>query len=285
MLFVQEQYQYLAAKFIDVEDFFVRQFENQELSLEIKPLVFGKKIVVLGSMTAPAEQALQLLLLLHTLRLHGATQVVLISPYLGYQRQDAVSAGFSCGLLWSDAMLHAAQVTQIIALEPHIFPLSQLLSIPVFGLSSELFFAEEIAYFVQLGFSFIFPDVGSVARSSWILEKFSQVPQGFFSKQRVYDMVEFQNFQGKVGKKVMIIDDILDSGQTLVQLSMILRQMGVEEIVILVTHAFFNGQIWNDLWDLGVQYIYCTNSLLKAHQITHPKIRCKDISFLLQKFL
>lgn len=283
MLFVQDQYQYLVTKSMHQEHFLVSQFDNQEFVLKLTQQVFGQKCVVLGSLTAPVDQVLQLLLLLHTLSTSGATHITLFSPYLGYQRQDGLSVGTLHGLQWADAMLHAAGVTQVITIEPH----NQLslvgLKVPVVSYSAEYIFQDEIEHFVSLGFSFVFPDAGAVLRYRWIVEKFPTVAQGSFIKNRQHGMVDVQEFQGKVGRKVVLYDDILDSGQTLIQICIALRQLGVEEIVIFVTHAFFHGQAWNDLWKLGVKMLYCTDSLPAAHNMHHLEISKKSIALFLQK--
>lgn len=283
MLFVQDQYRYLVKEAMQQEHYLISQFANQEYALKVESFVQGQKCTVLGSLTAPADQALQLLLLLHTLRKAGAARLVLFSPYLGYQRQDKLDNGVSHGLQWADAMLHAAGVQQIVTIEPHNQQFLMTLQVPVVSYSAEYIFEHEMAHFVSLGFGFIFPDAGAALRYHWVLEKFSAAPQGFFVKTRVHGMIELQSFQGKVGRKVIIYDDILDSGQTLIQICIALRQMGVEEIVIFVTHAFFHGQAWNDLWNLGVKAFYCTDSLPAAHQIKHLQIYVKSTAHLLQK--
>ena len=285
MLFVQDQYQYLVTKSMNQERFLVSQFDNQEFLLTLPSMVFGKKCVVLGSLTAPADQVLQLLLLLHTLREFGAASVILFSPYLGYQRQDGLAAGVSHGLQWADRMLDAVGVSQIVTIEPHNQQSLTLLKIPVFSYSAQSIFELEIAHFVDLGFGFVFPDAGAAMRYSWILERFPTVSQGCFIKQRSQGMINIKSFQGKVGRKVIVYDDILDSGQTLLQICIALRHMDVEEIVVFVTHAFFNGQAWNALWSLGVKSLYCTDSLPQAHQIKHLNIHVKSIAFFLQKTL
>ncbi len=285
MLFVQDQYQYLVTKSMNQDHFLVSQFDNQEFMLTLSPIVFGKKCTVIGSLTAPADQAMKLLLLLHTLRQAGAILVVLLSPYLGYQRQDGFCVGISHGLQWADAMLHAAGVTQVITIEPHNQQSLMLLKVPVLSYSAQLLFELDMAHFVDLGFGFVFPDAGAAMRYSWILETFPTASQGYFVKQRSQGMINIHSFQGKVGRKVIVYDDILDSGQTLLQICIALRHMNVEEIVVFVTHAFFNGQVWNDLWSLGVKSLYCTDSLPQAHQIKHLNIHTKSILFFLQKSL
>jgi len=283
MLFVQDQYQYLMSEFMHQEHYLVSKFSNQELFLTLTSIVHNQRCVVLGSMTAPEDQALELLFLLHTLHKSGANKLVLFSPYLGYQRQDQLNVGSSHGLQWADAMLHAAGVEQIITIEPHNYQSLTSLKIPTLSYTAEYFFEQEMAYFVSLGFGFVFPDAGAAFRYNWIVEKFPAALQGFFIKKRLNGMVELESFQGKVSRKVIIYDDILDSGQTLIQICIALRHMGVEEIVIFVTHVFFHGQAWNDLWSLGVKILYCTDSLPSAHQIRHPQIYVKSITYFLKK--
>ncbi len=283
MLFLQDQYQYLVTSAIKQEYFVTSQFANQEFIITLPSSVYDKKCTVIGSLTAPVDQALQLLLLLHTLKQSGARSIVLFSPYLGYQRQDNIDYDASQGLQWADTMLHAAGVTQLITIEPHCKKYLQSLKVPLVSHSAELIFEEEITRFVNLGFSFIFPDAGSAMRYGWILEKFPAVQHGSFMKQRLHGMIDLQSFQGKVGRKVILYDDILDSGQTLLQVCIALRHMGVEEIVIFVTHAFFHGQAWNDLWSLGVKMLYCTDSLPNAHGVKHVNICVKSITSFLQK--
>ena len=283
MLFVQDQYQYLITEFMHQEHCLVSQFANKEYSLKLAPIVYGQHCMVVGSLTAPADQALQLLLLLHTLKQSGISRLNLFSPYLGYQRQDQLTVGSSHGLQWADAMLYAAGVERIITIEPHNYQSLTTLKIPVMAYSAEHLFEQEMAHFVSLGFGFVFPDAGAALRYHWILEKFPAALQGSFVKKRLHGMVELESFQGKMNRKAIIYDDILDSGQTLVQICIALRHMGVEEIVVFVTHAFFHGQAWNDLWDLGVKILYCSDSLPSAHQISHPKIYGKSIAYFLKK--
>lgn len=281
MFFFQDQYQYLAAHFSHKNYYELKQFANQEFIVKVSKSVIRQHCVVVGSLTAPQDQVISLLLLLHTLVQEKASSVILYSPYFGYQRQDVQKIGRSHGLLWADAMLHATGIQKIITIEPHCEKIFSLLQVPIIIQKSELIFTQEMAHFVSIGFTFVYPDRGAVERSAWIHNLFPSVDQGFFLKTRNFESIDLYDFQGKIGKKVIVYDDILDSGQTLVQTCIILKLMQVEEIVIFVTHALFNGQVWNDLWELGVKVLYCTDSMPQAHRISHSRIKVKSIAPLL----
>ena len=283
MLFVQEQYQYLLPQVACEEMYAIHQFEHQEYYIQLHHSVQGKRCVVIGSLTASADQQLSLMMLLHTLQSNHAQSIILFSPYLGYQRQDSCTPQQSFGMQFAQAIISATGVTQVITIEPHHPMVLSTAKVPTLVYSSEYFFSEDIAHFVGLGFSFVFPDAGAVRRHSWIPAMFPAVDYGWFEKKRDFAMIQLQKFEGKVGRKAIIVDDILDSGQTLLAVCIALRQMGVEEMVIFVTHAFFHGHAWHDLWALGVQMVYCTDTVPQAHAIRHVRIRVKSINFFLHK--
>ena len=64
-----------------------------------------------------------------------------------------------------------------------------------------------------------------------------------------------------MGPRVIIVDDMLDTGSTLVSACEKLTQAGVREIYILVTHDLFTGSLWKRLWSLGVKHIFCTDTI------------------------
>lgn len=285
MLFLQEQYEYLAAGFSDRCFYEVQQFENQELVVKLLDSVQGKKCIVIGSLTAPLEQSLTLLLLLHALIQGKASSVTLYAPYLGYQRQDLYNVGLSHGFVWADALLLSTGVCRVVTIEAHNYDQLLQATVSVLVQTSEQLFIHDMARYVSLGFTFVYPDAGAIKRSTWIYDFFPHVSYGFFLKKRNFQELTMHDFQGKIGKKVMVYDDILDSGQTLIQTCMALKLMGVEEIVIFVTHAFFHGVAWNDLWALGVKVLFCTNSTPPAHQINHERIHVKSITPLIKNIV
>ena len=69
-----------------------------------------------------------------------------------------------------------------------------------------------------------------------------------------------------VGQQAVIVDDILDTGGTLVSCCEQLQQRGVRDITILITHGLFTGMLWQKLWTLGVKRIYCTDTVPPAQE-------------------
>ena len=83
----------------------------------------------------------------------------------------------------------------------------------------------------------------------------------------------------------MIVDDILDTGGTLVSCCEQLQQLGVRDITILVTHGLFTGTLWRKLWAFGVKRICCTDTLPQAKERALENIRLLSVLPLLCEFL
>lgn len=88
-----------------------------------------------------------------------------------------------------------------------------------------------------------------------------------FWKKRTATGIVHEGISGSVGSQVVVIDDILDTGGTLVSCCEQLCRLGVQTITILVTHGLFTGGLWQRLWSLRVQRICCTDT------VPHPPAR------------
>jgi ribose-phosphate pyrophosphokinase len=111
--------------------------------------------------------------------------------------------------------------------------------------------------------SVVAPDRGAVARCQ-ALAAAAGLPPGaiaWFEKHRAETGIEHGGFKGEVGTRVVIVDDILDTGATLLSACQRLLCAGVEDIQIMVTHGLFTGNGWEGLWDLGVSRIFRTDTV------------------------
>jgi ribose-phosphate pyrophosphokinase len=75
-----------------------------------------------------------------------------------------------------------------------------------------------------------------------------------------------------VGRKVVLVDDILDTGGTLVSACEKLVQAGVKELGIMITHGLFTGEKWKGLWRFGVKQVFCTDSVPLGSCVEDDKI-------------
>ena len=89
----------------------------------------------------------------------------------------------------------------------------------------------------------------------------------YFTKKRLPGGIVHSKLFGEVEEQVILIDDIIDTGATLISACIELKRKGVKNITIMVTHGLFTGNVWERLWKFGVQRIYCTDSVPLREQL------------------
>ena len=241
--------------------FLTSRFANGELVIDLLDSVKGVECAVLGTVAPPDQNLVEYLLLCDTLAREGASRVIALLPYLAYQRQDHPEPGRSLAASWLGHLLMASGVNEIFTLDIHslhaceVFPI-RLESLPVASL-----FVSALGDRLRDDITIVAPDEGAQDRCQALIKR-SGLGLRFahFEKRRTPEGVT-SRLIGEVTNRVLIVDDILDTGETLIACAEGLRTAGAREISIAVTHGLFTGTDWRRLWDLGIEEIVCTDSV------------------------
>ncbi len=240
------------------------RFSNGELYVRLGAPVAGRVCGVLGSLAPPDEQMLSVLLLAHTLRREGARRVVALLPYLGYARQDRADPGQSLGIRWVGDLLRAAGVDRVLTVDVHSLEATRM-PVPLDSLSPAGLFGDVLLDLGVADLTIVAPDEGALERCEQVRRAAGvDRPLAYLRKRRDADGVTHSALVGNVEQRVAIVDDILDTGRTLLSACAELRRAGVGEIVVLATHGLFTGEGWRELPALGVRRIYTTDSVPSA---------------------
>ena len=264
----------------------IRRFANGELHVELQTEVHGRECSLIGSVAPPDRQIVSLLLAAHTLRKEGAARVVAVLPYLAYARQDEPEPRRSLAAAWVGSLLAAAGVDRAIAIDVHSPRVHDLFAIPLRSLSPAPLFAAEIR---ALGYekpTIVSPDEGAIARCRAVAEAAGIIrPVALLRKQRSAEGVRHSAIVGEVTPEVVVVDDILDTGGTLLSCCAELRRLGVERITLMVTHGLFTGLRWQDLWSLGVESLYITDTVPAAAQRPPTGVRVLSMAPIIYQAL
>ena len=243
--------------------FRVARFENGELHVALETRVANESCLMLGSIGPPDEQLLSALLLAHTLKKEGARAVAAIFPYLAYARHDKDKPGESLATSWAGALARASGIGQVMTVDAHSERAMRLFPIPVLSLSPAEVFAEALNRYGLGNATIVAPDEGALDRCRAVCAA-AGISNGkipYFEKRRTETGITHTGPIGEVGRRAVIVDDILDTGGTLLSACERLKQAGVEDISVMVTHGLFTGDQWKKLWQLGVKRIFCTDSV------------------------
>ena len=248
---------------VQVGQFAVSRYANQELHARIEGAVSGEHCLILGSLAPPDECLLSILLLAETLKKERAAQITAILPYLAYSRQDKDKSGESLATAWVGSLLRSSGINLVLTVDVHSERDKQLFPIPLISLSTDNLFADAIKKYDLMDATLVAPDNGAIDRCEAVKKAAgmatSETP--YFEKRRTEKGIIHYGPIGRVGAKAVIVDDMIDTGETLVSACEKLKATGVREIYILVTHGLFTGSFWVRLWSLGVKSIFCTDTV------------------------
>jgi ribose-phosphate pyrophosphokinase len=243
--------------------FRVARYENGELHAEVQTRVSGQGCVILGSLAPPDDQLLSALLLAHTLKKEGASRVTAMFPYLGYARDDKDKPGQSLATAWVGALVQSSGCDQVVTVDVHSDRARHLFPVPVVSLSPAKTFADALAQYRLTGATLVAPDEGAIRRCEEVSTAAGRAPGriAYFEKHRTAEGITHAGPVGEVGPQAVLVDDILDTGTTLISACEKLVKSGVEHIDVMVTHGLFTGARWKDLHRFGVKRIFCTDSV------------------------
>ncbi|MEK7347634.1 MAG: ribose-phosphate diphosphokinase, partial [Candidatus Eisenbacteria bacterium] len=144
----------------------------------------------------------------------------------------------------------------------HSRRVARLVPMPLVSLSPAEIFAEEIRRRSLQDATIVAPDEGAVERCEAVAKKAGMKRAiTIVAKTRTPRGVVHRRLRGRVGRRAIVVDDILDTGGTLLSCCRELRRRGAREIHVLVTHGLFTGDAWTKLWRMGVKTIGCTDTI------------------------
>lgn len=264
----------LRLPFIKEGFFTVERYHNQELHISISGApIADEDCMILGSIAPPDEHLLAFALLAHTLKKEGARKVVALLPYLAYARNDRKKPRESLGTAWVGTLLKTSGIDEIVTVDLHSSLDSELMPLPIVSIPPAELFAALIAKNDLRDATIVAPDRGAIQRCEDVRST-AAIPEEIvhFEKHRTSaGGVTISDPIGTIGERAVIIDDILDTGTTLVLASRALQKKGVKEIYIMVAHGVFSGSYWKKLYAMrGVKKIFCTDTV--PHRAMGDKI-------------
>ena len=293
ILFPLKNYEAMGAELAQAQpglrigEFQVARFDNGELYAVVHTPVAFKDCVVLGSIAPPDEQLLSILMVGHTLRKEGAGKLTALLPYLAYSRQDKDKPGESLAAALTARLLEAAGFDQVVTLDLHSEADKHLSPLPIISVETATLFGYVMRQHKLTEATIVAPDNGAIARAKAV-QTAAGIPEGdipYFEKQRIGTGIAHVGPIGKVGVQAVIIDDILDTGTTLVSACRKLVEAGVREMYVMVTHGLFTGERWKELWRLNVKRIFCTDAVPLSAALDKNSIEMLSVVPLLRRQL
>lgn len=223
----------------------VRRFADMEVFVEIQENVRGSDVFVIQSTSFPAnDHLMELLIITDALRRASARRITAVIPYFGYARQDRKSGSrtpISAKLVAN--LITRAGVDRVMTLDLHAGQIQGFFDIPTDNLYASPVMVRDIREKFDLSqVMVVSPDVGGVVRARGLAKRIN-TPLAIIDKRRERaGESEVMNVIGDVsGHTCILIDDIVDSGGTLVNAAEALLANGAKDVYAYLTHGVLSG--------------------------------------------
>src|SRR5579862_2132189 len=250
----------------------VRRFADMEIFVEIQENVRGSDVYILQSTSYPAnDHLMELLIITDALRRASARRITAVVPYFGYARQDRkvgprtpISAKLVANLITR------AGADRVMTLDLHAGQIQGFFDIPTDNLFAAPVMMRDIRQRFDLSKVIVVsPDVGGVVRARGLAKRIN-APLAIVDKRRERPgESEVANVIGEVdGGVCILVDDIVDSGGTLINAADALLERGASEVYAYITHVVLSGGAATRVAKSNLKELVITDSILQKKAVT-----------------
>ncbi len=244
----------------------VRRFADMEVFVEIHENIRGEDVFVVQSTSYPAnDHLMELLITLDALRRASARRITAVVPYFGYARQDRKSGPrtpISAKLVAN--LIVEAGAHRVLTMDLHADQIQGFFDIPVDNLYAAPLFSQHIKEtYAGRSLMIVSPDVGGVLRARLLATRLGCDLAIIDKRREQAGVSEVMNVIGDVaGRDCILVDDIVDSGGTLVNAARALIARGAKSASVYVTHGVLSGQAVQRIADSPIERLMMTDSIM-----------------------
>lgn len=261
----------------------ISRFTDGEIAVRIDENIRGKDVFIIQPTLPPADNLMELLIMIDACYRASAQRITAVIPYYGYARQDRkdqprvpISAKLVANLIT------VAGAHRVLALELHAAQIQGFFDIQVDNL-----FATPVLFAYISGKKFkkltvVSPDVGGIKMGRAFAKRLGANLAIADKRRTAADASELMNIIGEVsGSDIVILDDIISTGGTITQAAEALKQAGAGRIIAAATHPVFAGNALEKLENAPIEEVVVTNSIPCKDVQRCKKIKILDVSPLL----
>ena len=263
---------FLKAKLVNSS---IRKFADGEIYIEVNENIRGNSIFIIQSVSSPAnDNLMELLLCIDALKRSSAKNITAVIPYFGYARQDRkVAPRTSISAKLVSNLITKAGADRVLTVDLHAGQIQGFFDIPVDNLFSTPIFARHIKKNIKSkNIICVAPDVGGTERAR-ALGKMLDVGLAIVDKRRpAPGKSQVMNVIGNVkGKTCIIVDDIIDSGGTIVNAAKALKERGAKEVYVYITHGVLSGDATQKIQKSVIKNLVITDTIDNHEKVKKSK--------------
>ena len=263
---------YLKSKLVNSS---IRKFSDGEIYVEINENIRGNSIFIIQSVSSPAnDNLMELLLCIDALKRSSAKNITAVIPYFGYARQDRkVVPRTSISAKLVSNLITKAGADRVMTVDLHAGQIQGFFDIPVDNLFATPIFARHVKKKIKSKkIICVAPDVGGTERAR-ALGKLLNVGLAIVDKRRPKPgQSQVMNVIGDVKDQTcIIVDDIIDSGGTIINAAKALKKRGAKDVYVYITHGVLSGDAVKKIKESVIKNLVITDTIDNGEKTKNVK--------------
>jgi len=253
----------------------IKKFADGEIYIEINENIRGNSIFLIQSISSPAnDNLMELLLCVDALKRSSAKNITTVIPYFGYARQDRkVAPRTSISAKLVSNLITKAGADRVVTVDLHAGQIQGFFDIPVDNLFATPIFARHVKKNLkEKNLICVSPDVGGVERTRALARKLD-IGISIIDKRRpAPGKSQVMNVIGNVKNKTcIIVDDIIDSGGTIINAAQALINRGAKEVHVYITHGVLSGEAVEKIKKSKIKNLVVTDTIDNSNKLKKAK--------------
>ncbi len=252
-----------------------QDFSDGEFEPVLDQSVRGGRVFLIGSTFPPADNLLELLLMIDAAKRASAKSITVVLPYYGLARQDRKDQPRApIGAKLVANLLTAAGATRIMTMDLHADQIQGFFEIPVDHLYASTIFIDYIQKLNLDNLTIASPDMGGAKRAkNYASHLGAEVVIAYKERKKANVIEEMFLIGDVVGKNVILIDDMIDTAGTLCKAADILIEKGAKSVRAMATHAVLSGKAYENIENSKISEVIVTDTIpVKAELSSKIKV-------------
>jgi len=241
----------------------IAQFKDGEIQAYYNETIRGKYVFIIQPTFGPAENWIELLILIDAAKRASAYKIIAVIPYFGYARQDRKDKPrTSIGAKLMANLLIAAGVDRVITMDLHADQIQGFFEIPVDHMYSSNVFYPYIQSLKLDNLCIVSPDTGGTKRASTYAKVLDcDLAIGFKQRVQQNEVANLQIIGDVKDKNCIIVDDIIDTGGTLIKAAKKLKENGAKSVMAMCSHGLLSGNGLQNIEDSSIDKLILTDTI------------------------
>jgi ribose-phosphate pyrophosphokinase len=261
------------------------RFTDGEIFVRIDENIRGSDIFIVQPTNPPADNVLELMLLIDAARRASAARITCVMPYYGYSRQDRKDQPrVAIGAKLMANMIQTSGADRVLGLDFHQHQLQGFFDVPVDHLYAAPVFVSHYRKKALQDLVVVAPDVGAAKMARGFAKRLDGTLAIIDKRRPKANVAEVVNVVGEVeDRDCLIVDDMIDTAGTVTEAARALKRLGANEVFVCATHALLSGPAPERLAGAPISEVTVTDTIAIPPERRFPALKVLSVGELLAK--